>query len=158
STDDSPGNAKSGWGEYSEAAFPHPEFDWAVANQFAIKLDRDLFLGGNSKAFGLEIFQIGHGDGRAEDHILQIANNIEITDTLENDHIEEAIVDKGALEEREWSAVETAVANEDERAFDGCRTFGFDDKVRRRTRGNLRGRNQIAQRSKPAFEGGTGLF
>ena len=55
-----------------------------------------------------------HADGRAEDHVLQIANNIEITDALENDHIEEPIIDKGAFKEWERSAVKAAITNEDE--------------------------------------------
>jgi len=135
---------KSDWGEHAKTAFPHPEFDRAVANQFAVNLDRDLFLGRNPDAFGLEIFQVRHADGRTENHVLQIANNIEITDALENDDIEETIIDQGALKEGERSAVEAAVADENERAFDGCRTFGLDDKVWRRARGNLRSRNQIA--------------
>jgi hypothetical protein len=107
-------NAESDWGKHPKAALSHPKFDRTVSNQFTVNLDRDFFLGGNPEAFALEILQVRHADGRAEDHVLQIANNIEITDALENDHIEEPVIDKGAFKEWERSAVKAAITNEDE--------------------------------------------
>ena len=59
-------NAKSDWRKHLKAALPHPKLDRAVANQFPINLDRDLFLGGNAEAFGLEILKVRHVERASE--------------------------------------------------------------------------------------------
>src|SRR6266513_1659359 len=149
---------KSGGRKHPETSFPHSKLDRAVPDQLAIDLDRHLVLGGNTQAFGLKVLQLRHADGGAEDHILQVTNNVEITDSLKDDDIEQAVVDKGAFEERERSTIKATISDEDEGAFHGFRAFRFNDKMRGRAGGDLRSRNKVTERAEAAFEGQACLF
>src|SRR2546421_3079567 len=137
---------KSRGRKHPETPFPHPKLNRAGPNQLAVDLDRHLILGGNPQAFGLKILQLRHANGRAEDHLLQITNNIEITDSLKYDNIEQTIVDEGAFEEWEGSTIKATISDEDERAFHGLRAFRFNYEMRGRSGGDLRRRNKIAER------------
>src|SRR4029077_14434909 len=103
--------AKLAGRKHPETPFPHPKLHRAGPNQVAVDLDWHLILGGNGQAFGLKILQLRHANGRAEDHLLQITNNLEITDPLKYDDIEQTIVDKGAFEEWEWSTIKATVSD-----------------------------------------------
>src|SRR6476620_1861063 len=91
--------------KHPETPCPHPKPYRAGPYQLAVHLDRHLILGGNTQAFGLKILQLRHADGGAEDDFLEITNDVEITDSLKDNDIEQAIVDEGAFEEGEWSTI-----------------------------------------------------
>src|SRR2546423_2642384 len=158
STDDSLRKAKSRGRKHPETSLPHPKLYRAGPDQLAVDLDWHVILGGNAQAFGLKILQLRHADGGAEDDLLQITNNLEITDSLEYDDIEQPIVDEGAFEEWEWSTINATISDENKGAFYDFRTFRLDHEVRGRSGGDLRRRNKIAQRAKAAFKGHAGLL
>src|SRR5205807_6909361 len=85
-------------------------------------------------------------------------NNVEITDSLKYDDIEQAAVDEGALKEWERPPIKAPIADEDKGAFHGFRAFRLNHKMRRRAGGDLRCRNKIAKGAKTAFEGQAGLL
>src|SRR5438105_5330502 len=149
---------KSGGREHPETPFPHSKLDRAGPDQFAIDLDWDLILGGNTQTLGLKILQFWHADGGAEDHLLQITNNLEIADSLKYDDIEQAVVDEGAFKERERSTIKAAISDEDKGAFHGFRAFRLNHKMRRRAGGDLCCRNKVAERAEAAFERQAGLL
>src|SRR5437016_5448319 len=144
---------KSRGRKHPETPFPHPKLYRAGPDQLAIDLDRHLVLGGNTQAFGLKILQLRHADGGAEDHFLQITNNVEITDSLKYDDIEQAVIDEGAFKERERSTIKATISDEDKGAFHNFRAFRFNHKMRRRAGGDLRCRTKIAEGAEAAFEG-----
>ena len=92
--------AKLAGRKHPETPFPHPKLYRAGPDHLAVDLDWHVFLGGNPQAFGLKILQLRHADGGAEDHLLQVTNNVEITDSLKYDDIEQTVVDEGPFEER----------------------------------------------------------
>src|SRR5213082_366488 len=132
---------KSRGRKHPETPFPHPKLYRAGPDQLAVDLDRHLILGGNTQAFGLKILQLRHADGGAEDHFLQITNNVEITDSLKYDDIEQTIVDEGAFEEWERSTIKATISDEDEGAFHGFRVLRLNYELRGRSGGDLRRRN-----------------
>src|SRR5205814_3545141 len=113
--------------------------------QLAINLDRHVILGRNTQAFGLNLLQLRHADRRAEDHLLQVTNNVEITDSIKYDDVEQAVVDEGAFKERERSAIKAAISDEDKRGFHNFRAFRFNHKMRRLTGSDLLFRNKQAE-------------
>src|SRR5438874_4764743 len=150
--------AKLAGRKHPETSFPHPKLYRAGPDHLAVDLDWHVFLGGNPQAFGLKILQLRHADGGAENHLLQITNNFEITDSLKYDDIEQTVVDEGPFEEREWSTVKATVSDEDEGAFHGLRPFRLNYELRGRSGGDLRRRNKIAERGEAACTGDAGFL
>ena len=77
------------------------KFDRAIADQFAIDFHRHAFLAGDAQRGGLEVFHLGGSDLRTEDHVLQVADDLEVVEALENQDVEKAIIDDRLFEERE---------------------------------------------------------
>ena len=63
------------------------KLNWTIAGQFAIEFHRNILFTRDAQVGGLKIFNLGDTNVRAEDNILQILDDLEITEPCENDDI-----------------------------------------------------------------------
>ena len=84
-----------------------------MAGQLAIEFHRHILLAGYAQVPGLKIFDFRDTNIRAEHDMLQILNDLQITQTSKGDYIQQPIVDDGMLEKRKWTSVQAAIADED---------------------------------------------
>ena len=99
------------WRENQQRFFLNSKLNWTVAGQFAVEFDRHILFAGYTQALRLKIFNLGSANVRAEYDILQILDDFQIAEPLEHDHIEQAIIDDGALEKWEWHSIKASVSD-----------------------------------------------
>jgi hypothetical protein len=63
------------------------ELNWTIADQFAIEFHGNIPIARYAQVSGLKIFNLGDTNVRAEDNILQILDDLEITEPCENNNI-----------------------------------------------------------------------
>src|SRR5438552_10631887 len=83
------------------------KFYRALPDQFAIDFHRNIFFARYPELFGLKIFDLGQTNLRAEQNVLQIFDDLEITELFEDDNIEQAIINHRVLKEWERTSIKT---------------------------------------------------
>ena len=123
------------------------EFDRTVADQLAIQLYGHVLIASDPQSLSLKIFHFRQGDVGAKKYLLQIFNDLEITDLPESNDIEKPIIQGGVFKEREWSSVTPAIPDQHKRGFVNWCVSRLDKQPRRSACRNMSGGNQIAERS-----------
>src|SRR5438477_3750772 len=95
----------------AQPARPDLELHRAIPDQLAVDFHRHHFVAADAKLFGLEIIDLGRRDLRSEHDILQVADDIDVVQAFENDHIEQAVVHHRLFKKWETTAVKPAVAD-----------------------------------------------
>jgi hypothetical protein len=90
------------------------ELDRAIADQFAVKLDRDGLVAVHAQSPGLEIFNLRDVNVGTKYHILEIFNDLELAEPLEDDDVQQTVVDHCLFKKWKWAAIEPPVADKDE--------------------------------------------
>ena len=139
-------------GEDAKALFLHAEFDRRSADQFPVKLDRDWLVAGHAQARRLKVFDLRCVYLGAKQDVLKISDDLQITQTLEDNHVKQPIIVNGVFEKRKRASIEPSVADQDKGAFVDRSIFRFDGKTRRDAGGNLGRLNEITQWTKTSFE------
>src|SRR5919201_6417014 len=104
-----------GWGcQNVQLSVAYCEFNRTVASEFAVEFDRHILLARDANLPGLEIFDFRQTNLRAEGDVLEVFDNLEVTELFERDDIEQAVIIGGVFEKRKRPAVMTAVPNQDE--------------------------------------------
>src|ERR1700730_6930722 len=101
----------------------------------------------------LEVFHFRQFDLRAEEHILEVFDDFEISQLLERDDVEQPIIHDSVLEKGKRTTVAAPVADQHKRSFPDRIVFRLNDQARRLTRRNLSGRDKVAERSEIALQG-----
>ena len=101
----------------AKRALGQAEFDRTIADQFAVEFDWNGLIAFDAQPTGLEIFDLGHTNVGTKHDVLQIFDDLKIAETLKNDNVQETVIDHGVLKKWKRSAVQAAVADEDERPF-----------------------------------------
>src|SRR5678816_1386315 len=117
----------------------HPKFHRTAAHQFSIQLDRHVFGTAHTQAASLKIFHLPRGDIGSKNDVLQILDQLEVSEILEDEDIEQTVIDDRVFEKREWTAIKAPIANQDEGSFFRSRVLRFDRQPRWATASNLRG-------------------
>src|ERR1700682_1676221 len=139
-------------GEDAKELFLHAEFDRRSADQFPVKLDRDGLVAGHAQAGRLKVFDLRRVYLGAKQDVLKISDDLQITETLEDNHVKQPIIVNGVFKKRKRAAIEASVADQDKGAFVDRSIFRFDGKTRRDAGGDLGRLNEITQRAKTSFK------
>ena len=121
----------------AKRTFVEAEFHRAIAHQFAVDFDRHDLIALDADLAGLEIFNLRHTNVGTKYYILQIFDDLEITESLEDNDVQKAIVDYGVFKEWKRAAIQATVTDEDERTFVNRRIFGLNEEPGRLARGDL---------------------
>ena len=143
--------AVCGWCQNSNPIVTQGEFHRAISHELAIEFDRNILIAADPQSFSLKIFHFRQVDIGAEKNILQIFDDLEITNLLERDHIQPSIVEESVFKERKRSAVSPAVTDQKKRSFIDRSVRRLEKQTGRLTRGDLRSRDEITQRPEIAF-------
>src|SRR3982750_2666950 len=106
------------------------EFNRTVSDQLAIELHRHVLIACNPQPLRLKIFHFGQANVGAEKYLLQIFNDLKITDLFEGHYVHQTVVEHCVFEKREGTAIAATVPDQHERSFVDRRVRRFDEKPR----------------------------
>lgn len=118
--------------------------------EFTVDFERNGFVGFHLQGAGLEIFHVGESGVDAEEDAAEIAHQGDVIHLLENADVEQSVFQIGFGEELKRAAIESAITDQDEAAFDAVGIPG-DVETRRFFGNDLCGGEEIAQWSECFF-------
>ncbi len=110
-----------------------------------------MLVGDDAKLFRLEVGDVGEFRQRSKKRSAKIADESEVIHVFENVDVEQAVLDVRIAKEREGTAIEPAIADEEEGAFHRSMEIAFHAQLGRPFRRDLGGREEITQRAEDLF-------
>src|SRR6266705_3562981 len=86
----------------AKRSFVESEFYRTIADPFAVDFDRHGLIALHSDPARLEIFNLLHANVGTKYYVLQIFDDLEITEPFEDDDVQKAIVDHGVFKKWKW--------------------------------------------------------
>jgi hypothetical protein len=68
------------------------EINRAVAGQFAVQFYRNILRARYAQPLSLKILNLRGANRRAEDHVLQIFDDFEVSEAFEDDYLKQAVI------------------------------------------------------------------
>src|ERR1700736_1459635 len=95
--------------EHPKRILLEAKLDRAIADQFAIELHRHGLIAFHAQPHGLEIFNLGDANVRTKYDVLQVFDDLKITEPLEDNDVKKTVIKRNTLEEWKRPAIQAAV-------------------------------------------------